>query len=94
MLISLSCVAHVQFLRNVLMEVVNFQTVDVSESVLAYFPVEVNEPFNAEFANAGYEYSDFILNLGPVFLTLLVLPLIPLLFFATKVCCFKKFIEK
>ena len=51
-------------------------------------PVLQSDAMNAHFEETGYEYSDFTLNMGPVLVIMLALPMLVIILLVTKcVCC-------
>ena len=56
------------------MEYLQFELVDVKPFLKDVFGIEESESVNIHFEQSGYETSDFILNMGPAFLSILVAP--------------------
>ena len=51
-------------------------------------PVLQSGAINSHFEETGYEYSDFTLNMGPVLVIMLALPMLVIILLATRcVCC-------
>ena len=88
MLIKIYLTAHAEFFRNNLMEIVNFEILDYSSLLIEYLsiPVVESDALNPHFEAAGYESSDFISNIGPVFIILFVGPLITIILLLIRVC--------
>ena len=56
--------------------------------------LDKHDSINIKFEDSGYQYSDFILNLGQIFIVTVALPLLIILFLALKyLCCNEKLRE-
>ena len=88
MLIQVVLVAHAQSFLLEILKIIAFQFFETKEIYISSLGIEASEPMNVNFEAIGYDTSDSILNLGPIFgLMLIASALIILVFFLSK-CCF------
>ena len=89
MLIQVPLVGHAEFFVEEIMKVIAFQFYDTKEITTSSLPdVQENEPLDIHFLALGYDTSDSILNMGPIFWFLLIWPgLIIIIFLLTKCRC-------
>ena len=75
-----------------------FKVFDLSSILKKIFDVEENQAVDIRFQSLGYETSDAILNLGPIFAGIVLLPaLIILILIFSRHCCYdqvKNFLQK
>ena len=61
---------------------------DLKPILMDFFDIESSEAINVHFEASGYETSNFILNLGPIFaVTLLAPAYVLLMLLLSKLCC-------
>ena len=98
MLIQAYFVAHAEDFLESLFSIIGFQFFDLSDIFKRIFDVDESETIDIHFKALGYETSDSILNLGPIFASLLLLPgLITIVFISSRCCCYarlKNFFKK
>lgn len=75
-LIKQYCVPHTEIFISVLLDIVSFELYDPVDFLVKNFDLEENAPINQLFDTVGYERSDFVLNMGFMFLIMLVIPLL------------------
>ena len=74
-----------------LFKVSNFELFETTDLICDYLPIEENDGISEHFQDTGYDYTDAILNMGVIFLTILAaLVLIIMMFLISKFCCFEK----
>ena len=76
LLINEYCVSHTEVFVSFLLNIVSFELYDPAEDLAKALNLEDNEPVNLLFESTGYERSDFVLNMGFMFLFMLAIPLI------------------
>ena len=75
-LIKQYCVPHTEIFISVLLDIVSFELHDPVDFLVKNFNLEENAPINQLFETVGYERSDFVLNMGFMFLIMLVIPVL------------------
>ena len=90
-LIDIFCVAEAESMTLKLLEALKCELIDTKPILMEVFGVEENDAINVHYEASGYETSDFILNLGPVFFLILVAPIYAItVFLFSRYCCFDK----
>ena len=87
MLIDLYTVAHCEIFFKYILQISNLQFIDLSDPMADNLPVFKNEAINLHFEESGYEYSDSILSMGSVIVTIVVAPLLVAMILAMRYLC-------
>ena len=93
-LINVYCAAHTEMYISYLLDIFSFEFFDPAEWISDSFNIQENGPMNEHFESTGYERSDFILNMGLLFLVALaIVPLILLMLLSSSrvFCCMPRY---
>ena len=91
MLIDTFCTTHVESFIKSVMEIVNFEVIDIKDYMVDFLKIEESDPINIHFDASGYETSNVFLNMGPVLVIIVISPIyIGILYLLSKCCCFTK----
>ena len=87
MLIDLFTVAHCEIFFGYVLQISNLQFFDLSDPMVDNLPVFKNEAINSHFEKSGYEYSDSILSMGSVIVTIVATPFIVAIILVMRYLC-------
>ena len=88
LLIDVFTVAHCEVFIVYVLQISNLQLFDLSKPIVEHLPVNENEAINLHFERSGYEYSDSILSMGSVIVTIIVAPfLVAMILVMRYLCC-------
>ena len=98
LLIQVQLVPHAEFFLEQLAKIISFKVFDLSGILKKIFDVEESLSVDIRFESLGYQTSDSILNLGPIFAGIVLAPVcIILALILSQFCCFfqaKNFFKK
>lgn len=91
MLIDIFTIQHVEKFVKFVLEMMNFDVVDIQEYIIdnseGEIEIEETEPINIHFDASGYQSGDAITNSGTVLIILAILPLFIGVMYLFSLCC-------
>ena len=86
MLIQMYMVAHAEMFILELQRMISFEIIDLGDYFADFFSLSDSDSVNIQYEAIGYQSSDAIINLGPIFAVILLAPLYVALVLALSRC--------